>query len=75
MMLENIVYNWLTNEGELFSDQVSSILEEKEDVEIALDIWEELRYPDYTLDEIENEVSYFRKTRPDKKSSNAEYEY
>lgn len=75
MSLENIVYNWITNEGELSEDEVSYIFEEKEDVEIALEIWEEMRYPDFTMDDIENEVKYFRKHRPDLSSSRSEYLY
>lgn len=75
MILENIVYNWLTRDGEQTPDDVTAILEENDDIEIALEIWEEMRYPTFTLDDVENEISYFRKKRPDINLTRNEYEY
>jgi hypothetical protein len=75
MNLEDIVYKWLTQDNELTENDITDILEEKEDIVIALEIWEDLNYDEYTIDHIEQEVSHFRKTRPDSTNEYKYYDY
>jgi oligoribonuclease NrnB/cAMP/cGMP phosphodiesterase (DHH superfamily) len=75
MTLADIVYNWLTDNSELDENQVTDILEEQEDIVIALEIWDQTGISEYTIDDIEEQVSAFRKYRPDIQNDTKYYSY
>lgn len=68
--IEKLITNFISKNKKLSYYDVSDILEDYEDVELAVEMYELPQFNDYSLQQITEEVEMFRKTRPDKEFYN-----
>lgn len=61
--LNKLVYDYITGEGCKSNLEISEIFDNYEDIEIAMQIWEEVDCEEYNIVDIEEEVAYIRKNR------------
>jgi hypothetical protein len=63
LSLDKLVYNYITGEESKSNLEISDLFDNYEDIEIAMQIWEEVDCEDYNIVDIEEEVAYLRKNR------------
>lgn len=63
MSIQETVIKYITNDGNNDNEEISEIFDNNEDIEIALEIWENFCGPDENLVDVEREVAYQRKYR------------
>lgn len=63
MSIEHIVYKYISKDGEYDQQDISEIFENNEDIEIALEIFENEDCEKYSISDIEREIAYMRKNR------------
>lgn len=63
MSIQEVVKKYITNDGNNDNEDISEIFDNNEDIEIALEIWENFCEPDENLVDVEREVAYQRKHR------------
>lgn len=63
MSIQEVVKKYITNDGNNDNEEISEIFDNNEDIEIALEIWENFCEPDENLVDVEREVAYQRKHR------------